>query len=122
MELLKLILTNIGVSLVTLISSILYFRPKLKEAKAEAKKKEAEANNFIYDSLVERLNLMEKQYAELNKVVDEQRAEILKLSEDKFDSEKRIVKLESENKQLREEVAQLTKEVEAYRIVNNSKK
>ena len=121
MEILKLILTTVGGGLITFFGSILYFRPKLKEAKAEAKKKEAEAQNYIYDSLVERLNLMEKQYAELNKVVDEQRGEILKLSQDKFDSEKRIVKLESENKELREQVDQLTKEVEAYRTIAGQK-
>lgn len=121
MEILKLILINLGGALLTFVGSLLYFRPKLKQAKAEAKKKEAETQNFIYDSLVERFNLLEKQYAELNKVVDGQRGEILKLSQDKFESDKRIVKLESENKELREEVSRLTKEVEAYKTIAKQK-
>ena len=118
MEWLKLILTTIGGGLLTLAGSLLYFRPKLKEAKAEALKKEAEAQNFIYDSLVERLNQMEQQYSAQNKVIGDLREEILKLSQEKFENEKRIIKLEDENKRLRSELDGLTKELEAYKIIN----
>jgi len=114
-----LIITTLGGGILTLIGSNLYFRPKLKEAKAEALKKEAEAQNFIYDSLVERLNQMDKQYAAQGKVITELQKEILELSKEKLENEKRIIKLEDENKNLREEVDSLREQLKAYKIINN---
>lgn len=122
MEWLRLILTTIGAGLLTFAGSLLYFRPKLKQAKAEALKQEAEAQNFVYDSLVSRLNQMEKmyneQYAAQNAVIRDLRAEVLKLSEEKFANEKRIIQLEDENKVLKEKVEQLES---AYRSMPKGK-
>lgn len=121
MEWLKLLFTTLGGGLLTFIGSILYFRPKLKQAKAEAKMKEAETQNFIYDSLVSRLNQMEKmyneQYASQNEVIKELRQEVLKLSEEKFANEKRIIQLEDENRVLKEKVEQLES---AYKSIPKS--
>jgi len=111
MEWLQLILSAIGGSVVSLVSSILYFRPKLKEANANAVKTQAEAQNYVLDSLVSRMNQMEKMYNEQlesqNKVISELRAEVLNLTKEKFESDKRILVLEDENKQLRAEIEQL---------------
>lgn len=121
MDWLQLILSNLVSLLVGLGGSILYFRPKLKEARAAANMKETEAQNFIYESLIGRINEMEKsnneQYAAYSKTVGELRAEVLKLTAEKFDTEKRMRQVEAENSSLRERVDQLEKEVQAYKII-----
>jgi len=122
MEWLEIVLTNI-VALVTGIGgSIFYFRPKLKEARAEASVKETEAQNFMYESLLNRINTMEKyyneQYALQSKEIDSLRQEVLKLTKEKFDNEKRIIQLEDENTSLRQRVDGLEKEVQAYKTIS----
>lgn len=121
MEWLEMLITGV-VSLVTGVGgSILFFRPKLKEARAEASVKETEAQNFMYESLVSRITSMEKyyneQYESQNKVIEDLRQEVLKLSKEKFENEKRMIQLEGENNALRERVDGLEKEVQAYKTI-----
>ena len=125
MEWLEPVLTAV-VSLATGIGgSMLYFRPKLKEANANALKAQTEAQDYAYNSLIGRINQMEKmyneQYAAQNKVIENLRTEVLRLTEEKFASDKRMIQLEGENSALRERVDGLEKEVQAYRTIAASK-
>ena len=119
MEWVELILTAIGGSITGLVGSIFYFRPKLKQAKADAAMKETESQNFMYDSLVNRINSMDELMKQQNETISGLRGEILKLGEEKFANEKRIVQLEAENKALTEKVARLEKEVNAYKTITH---
>lgn len=116
MEWLELILTAIGGSVTGLVGSIFYFRPKLKQAKADAAMKETESENFMYESLVNRINSMDELMKQQNDTIAELRGEVLRLGEEKFANEKRIVQLEAENKSLTEKVARLEKEVQEYKM------
>lgn len=123
------LLTAMGGSVTALVGSIIYFRPKLKEAQASADMKEVEAQNFLYDSLMNRVNSIEKMYNEQGEIINRQnviiaelRSEIIKMSEEKFSSEKRMLQLEAENKEFRSKVDQLEKEVSAYRTITGRKK
>lgn len=121
MEWLEPVLTAF-VSLVTGVGgSILYFRPKLKEANANALKAQTEAQDYALNSLIGRINQMEKmyneQYAAQSKVIENLRAEVLKLTEEKFASDKEMAAIKGENRSLRERVDQLEKEVQAYKTI-----
>lgn len=115
MDWLTLVLTNLVTLVVGTGGTILYFRPKLKEANASADMKQTEAENFMYDSLINRINTMEKMYNEQlssqNKVISELRSEILVLGKEKFNNEKRIGQLEQENAMLKDRVNELEKEI-----------
>ena len=99
--------------------SILYFSPKLKEAKADAAMKETEAQNFAYESLLNRIESMEKHYAAQYdaqaKTIEELRRELMDMGKEKFETEQRMQKVEQENKTLRDKVEQLEREINSYR-------
>ena len=121
MEWYEILITNVVSLLTGLGGTILYFRPKLREARAEASVKETEAQNFMYESLMSRINSMEKyyneQYESQNKVIEDLRQEVLKLTKEKFDNEKRMIQLEGENNALKERIDSLEKEVQAYKTI-----
>ncbi len=119
MDWLELILTAIGGSITGLAGSVFYFRPRLKEAKAGASKSETEAKDAKHDYLEKRIESMEKMYNAQGEVLDTLRQQVLKLGEEKFANEQRIIQLEAENKTLNEKVERLEKEVDAYRTINN---
>lgn len=100
--------------------SVLYFRPKLKQAKADAAMKETEAQNFAYESLLNRIDLMEKHYAAQYeaqaKTIEGLRKELIDMGKEKFETEQRMLKVEQENKALREKVEQLEREINAQKI------
>ena len=126
MNWLELILTHLASVIVGTGGAVLFFRPKLKEAKASALKAQTDAQDYVYNSLIARINQMEKsyneQYAEQNKVIADLRTEVIALTKEKFTSEKRMVQLESENSALRERVDSLEKEVQAYRTITKKSK
>lgn len=119
MDWLTLVISNAVTLVSSLGGTILYFRPKLKEANANAIKAQAESQNYVYDSLLQRINSMEKmyneQYESQNKVISELRQEVLKLTKEKFESDERIVLLEGENSSLRTRVDGLEKELMSYK-------
>lgn len=119
MDWLTLVISNAVTLVSSLGGTILYFRPKLKEANANAIKAQAESQNYVYDSLLQRINSMEKmyneQYESQNKVISELRQEVLNLTKEKFASDKRIVLLEGENSNLRSRVDGLEKELMSYK-------
>ena len=110
------------VSLVTGVGgSVLYFRPKLKEANANAQKAQTDAQDYAYNSLLERMNKMEQSHNEQMKSQNEEiaqlRTEVLQLNREKFENDKRIIQLESENSSLRDRVDGLEKELQAYKTI-----
>ena len=121
MNWLEIIVTAIVTIVTTLGGSILYFRPKLKEANANAMKAQTDAQEYAYNSLLERINRMEKMYNEQyegqNQVIAELRQEVLKLTKDKFDSDQQIIRLQGENEALRNRVDGLEKELQAYKTI-----
>ena len=116
MEWLDLFLTAIGGSITGFVGSIFYFRPKLKQARADAAMKETESQNFMYESLVNRINSMDALMKQQNGTIAELRSEVLRLGDEKFANAKRIQQLESENKALSDKVARLEKEVHEYKM------
>lgn len=119
MEWFESILSHVVTLIGGIGGSILYFRPKLKEAQAGADIKTQEAKNFQYESLINRINSMEKMYneqiASQNDIIANLRAEVLKLSEEKFTNEKRMLQFEQENETLRKRVTELEAEVKRQR-------
>lgn len=100
------------------IFQLLSFRSYRKKYKAEAEKDEAEATESKQSSLERRLVAIEKLYEEQGEVIDKLRGDVLKLSSEKFESEKRIVQLEGENRTLNEKFIHLTKQLEAYKTIS----
>ena len=121
MEWLEFILSALGGSVVGGVGSILYFRPKLKEAKAEASKAETEASSAEYAHLLERINTMEEMYKRQGETIDSLRKELLDLGQAKYESDKKVLQLEAENRTLRERVDKLSEAVNAYKTINGQK-
>ena len=91
-----------------MVGSIVYFRPKLKQAKADAVKAETEANAATFEHLMERINKMDLLYEQQSKMIDDLRGQILTLGAEKLERDKEI-------QALRAEVDRLTKELEDYK-------
>lgn len=96
-------------------SSILYFRPRLKEAKVGAAKTQSQY-------LEERIDSIGKLYAEQGKKVDELCSQVTDLKIKVLDKEARIATLESENKQLKQKIQGMEEELSAYRVINHTQK
>lgn len=121
MEWFEAIIGALGGGILTFVSTMAYFRPKLKEAHAEASKAETEAEVAEYSALLERINKMEEMYRQQGDTIDELRQQLLKMSQAKFESDKKVLELERENERLTERVNELAKEVEAYKVIANKK-
>lgn len=117
MEWIEAIVGAIGGGLITLVSTIFYFKPKLKEARADASKAETEASAAEYAHLLERIKTMEEMYQKQGEIVDELRSQVLALGRDKLERDLKIVQLENDNKALTKKVDELTREVEAYKVL-----
>ena len=108
MEWLDSLIGAIGGGLLSVVGSIVYFRPKLKQAKADAVKAETEANAATFEHLMERINKMDLLYEQQSKMIDDLRGQILTLGAEKLERDKEI-------QALRAEVDRLTKELEDYK-------
>lgn len=117
MEWFEAIVGALGGGILTFVGSVIYFRPKLQEAKAEASKAETEASAAEYTHLLERINTMEELYKRQGEELDELRKKLLALGREKLESDEKVLKLESENKNLQERVDKLSEEVEAYKTL-----
>lgn len=111
-----------GGSILGAVGSIFYFRPKLREAKADASKAEAEANAATFEHLMERINKMDKLYEEQSKMIDDLRGQVLQLGQEKMERDKEIQFLRAENQENRLKIEKLTQELEAYRVIVETKK
>ena len=108
--------------LLTLASTILYFRPRLKEAKAGASKAETESSAAQYSHLMERSRTQEELCKKQGIVIVELRQDLLKLGEEKYESDQRVMALEKENERLMKRIDELATDVEAYRHIAESKR
>jgi len=103
------------------IFQIFSFRAYKKKFQAQAEMEEAVAYAEKQSALEQRLAAIERLYNEQGATIDGLREQILQLSKEKFDNAQKIVRLEGENKLLREKQDRLEKEVEAYKTLVNSK-
>lgn len=117
MEWFEAIIGAIGGGLITAIGSIFYFRPKLREAKAEASKVETEASVASFSHLLERIGIMEQLYKKQGEVIDDLQKRYLSKIQENFDLQERIQSLENENKSLSKKVENLQKSVNAYKTI-----
>lgn len=99
------------------IFQIFAFRSYRKKYKALAEKDQAEAEEQKQSAIERRLDAMEKLYATQGEEIDKLRQEVITLSKEKFENEKRIIQLEGENKSLKEKVDWLGKDLEAYKTL-----
>lgn len=115
MEWLDSIIGAIGGGLLSIAGSIVYFRPKLKQAKADASKAEAEANAATFEHLMERINKMDQLYEQQSKMIDDLRGQVLTLGEEKLARDKEIQMLRAEIQEDKEKIEKLTLELEEYK-------
>lgn len=121
MEWFEAIVGALGGSILGAIGSIFYFKPKLKEAKAEASKAETEASVAEYAHLLERINSMDEMFKKQGEVIDDLHNQLLKLKEEKYTCADKLMELERENERLTKRVDELAAEVEAYKVIANKK-
>ena len=100
------------------IFQFIFIRSTKKKYEADGEKAKTEADESKQSSLERRLAALENLYAEREQIVDNLRREILNLSAEKFENEKRILLLENENRTLNEKFVQLSKRLEAYETIN----
>lgn len=118
-ELIGLVLFGTGGGI---LGSILYFRPKLRKEKADATIHEVEAKDKKHDYLEERLDKMEKLYAQQGGLLDNVRKEMLEVMEKLGKVEQENVHLRMENTRLRQENTELKAEIGQLRQDFNSYK
>ena len=99
------------------IFQLFSFRAFRKKYNAVAEKEQAEAEEQKQSAIERRLAAMENLCNEQGNEIDKLRTDVLKLSTEKFESEKRIIQLEGENKSLKEKVDWLEKDVQAYKTL-----
>lgn len=97
------------------------FRAYKKKYKAEAEKDEALAAAEKQSALEQRLESIEKLYIEQGKIIDDLRQQVLTLGQEKMERDEKIIRLEKDNATLAKRVDELTKEVEAYRVIASKK-
>ena len=90
--------------------SILYYKPKRKEADTNASKVHSD-----YDE--ERLNSMERLYKEQGELLDKVRKEMLEMGEKNLQKDQTILALQADNKALSSKVDKLEQELEAYKVL-----
>lgn len=117
MEWLELVLGALGGSLTAFIGSVLYFRPRLKEAKANASKADTEAADAKLNFLLGRIESAERLYKQQGDMLDSVREKVLLLGQELQEKNQRIMLLESENKTLTSKVNKLEKEIAAYKTI-----
>ena len=99
------------------IFQVFAFRAYKKKFIAVAEKEKAEAEEQKQSAIERRLAAMEKLYNEQGAEIDKLREQVLNLSKEKFENEKRIIQLEGENKSLKEKVDWLEKDLNAYKTL-----
>lgn len=110
MEWVNLILAAIGGSVTSVVGSIFYFRPKLKELQAGASKAQTEADDARLNYLMQRIESSEKLYTEQGKALDDLRKKQLQLETELHEKNKRITLVETENRALNEKISALESE------------
>lgn len=115
------IITLCGGSLVSLITTIGYFRPKLKLAQAEAKKAGVDAEKEAQSFYETRIKALEEFSLNQGAALDSVRKQLLELSIAKQKSDERIVELETENRSLKKELNTIKAQMKRHADYNKSK-
>lgn len=102
------------------IFQLFSFKAYKNKYHAKAEQEEAEANASKQSAYEARLKSIEDLYTAQGMMLDTLRKEMLKLSNDKFESDKRMVQLEVENRELKNKVDKLEKEVAAYKTITSN--
>lgn len=122
MEWFEAIIGALAGGILTLVSTILYFRPKLREAKAEASKAETEASVAEYSHLLERIKNAEDMYKQQGEMLDKLRTMLLEKKQENYELREKVQRLENENRELTQKVDSLQKDVEAYKQLIQDKR
>lgn len=93
-----------GSSVISLITTIAYFKPKLKEVQAGAVQAEVAAEEKRSSFLEDRIKALETLNAKQGQMLDAVRSQLLELSAAKQKSDERILELEGENRSLKKEL------------------
>ena len=99
------------------IFQLFAFKSVKKKYVAEAEKAVAEATADKQFAMERRLESIEKLYNEQGKVIDDLREKVLTLVKEKMERDETIVQQEHTIMVLTKRVDDLTKEVEAYRVI-----
>lgn len=114
------LLERIGVVLLGtgtgIVGTILYFKPKLRQEKAQADIQEVEAEDKKKDYLEDRVKSMEALFNEQGKALDSVRLEVLRMGEKLSKVEQENVRILQENEALKKENETLKKENEGLRL------
>lgn len=112
------IITLMGGSLVSLITTVGYFRPKLKLAQAEAKKAGVDAEKEAQSFYETRIKHLEEFSLKQGEALDAVRKQLLDLSIAKQKSDERIVELETENRALKKELNTIKTQMKRHTSFN----
>lgn len=122
MELLDIILSALVALFAGLnIFQIFSFRAYKKKYQAQAEMEEAVAYSEKQTALEKRLESVERLYSEQGRLLDKLREEQLKLSQEKYEKQQLIVKLEGEITLLNEKLSNMSRQLEAYKTIAESK-
>ena len=102
------------------VFQFLFFRSTKKEYESKAAEAEIKAKDARFESLQRQINNMESLYHTQGEELKSVREELLDQTRKKMESDKRVTQLEVENNSLKEKVARLEKEVEAYKIISRN--
>lgn len=93
-----------GSSVISLVTTIAYFKPKLQEVKANAVQAEVAADEKRSSYFENRVKALDNMLTQQGQVLDSVRKQLLDLSEAKQKSDERILELEGENRSLKKEL------------------
>lgn len=103
------------------IFQIFSFRAYKKKYQAQAEMEEAVAYSEKQTALEKRLESVERLYDEQGRLLDKLREEQLKLSQEKYEKQQLIVKLEGEISLLNEKLCNMSRQLDAYKTIAESK-
>jgi len=83
------------------LGNLIYFRPKLSQARAEARIKQVEADDKRHDYLEERIASMERLYAEQGKRLDDVCSRLIEVKAENARIKIELVEVKEENRALK---------------------
>lgn len=108
MSWIELVTSGVLASIITGIGSILYFKPRLKQENAGAKKAETEAKRERHDFMMDRIKDMEELYKKQGDMLDQVRREVLELKDAVHARDEQVQALKTENEGLKRQVETLS--------------
>lgn len=109
-----------GGGVITMLYDLFSVRPRLKAARADARKAETEAADASVKYLVDRIESVERLYKEQGELLDGFRKRQLEIEKELSEKNSKIASLEGENRALKAKVDKLEKESAEYKRTNGS--